>query len=942
MTAPASRYRLRGIRERIIAYFGILSLLVSAALVLVMMYGAPWLGIEGVYRLKEAEIVHALENAADVKKQSILTWLSGRRTELAVIVNSGDFVNATHNLAHRRGGEPAAGDPEVALLSAHLHALKQTSPELYDNLALVTRDGKIAASSDPELVRRPYPFPEFIVDAYSVGATEQIGTARQGGHPVVLISRQVPVRDRAGQETGEVAAVIVAQTRPQQSLESLALLPGLSASRGTCMVMVGPKGELLASVPELAPEPAQEDPLVALLVSRGMSRTESSREEALTDGRELLAAYRYVPIGASEGWGIAIAMDKEQAFAPLTATRSRASLFGLGMIALALVLVGLAAGRIARPIWELRSTVSALEDGDFTARAGPGNLGSDEIGQLALAFNSMAQRIENWHKELEQQVAQRTRELRLEKETAQGYLDVAGVMLIMIERTGRIRMINRTGASLLGGTEHQLIGLDWFDNFVPPEDRAELQGVFGRLMQGEQQLLEFYENKVLTRSNGERLFAWHNKLLYGQGGDIIGVLSSGEDITQKRRAEVERLELERQLLHTQKLESLGVLAGGIAHDFNNLLMAISGNLELIRYVIDLGTPAQKYIDNALQASKRAANLTRQMLAYSGKGGYCVKLVDLNRLVGENVDLMRVSLRKGVILSAHLQSVLPPFEADPGQMQQVIVNLVTNAAEAIGEGGGTINVATGVAGFPAAALAKSRLEQKPAPGEFLFVEVADSGCGMDPESCERMFDPFFSTKFTGRGLGLSAVLGIVRGHAGTILVDTAPGSGTTVKVLFPAPVSVASTKESAAEVAAVATVAVEAGAVLIVDDEEMVRQVCRAMVRGLGYRTMVASDGAEAVALFREHAEEVATVIMDLSMPHMDGMTAAAEIRRIRPEVGIVLSSGFSAEEAARKMAGHGSALFIQKPYDLASLEEVLGLCPADRADSAEGDVDLTA
>ena len=928
MTASGRAQSPVGIRQRITAYFGILSLFASGGLLLVLLYGAPWFGIEGVYHLKESEIVRILENAADVKKQSITTWLSGRRTELSIAANSRDFAEVAQKVARRGAPRAHAGNPHSRYLSDHLRAIKETLPGTYDTLVVVSEDNRITASSDPDQIGRSYPFPEFITSAFAVGATEQIGSTQRDGTPLILISRQIAVRDLDGQETGEVAGVIIAQAKPQQSLESLAMLPGLAAADGNYMVLVGSQGELLASAPELPVSEAENDPLTMRLKSRGMSRTESSLVETLDDGRKVIAAYRYVPIGATDGWGIAIAMDQELAFAPLTSTMTSAAIFGLGMIVLALFLVGCVAGRIAHPIRELRRSVLALEEGDFAVRADTATREAGEINELAVAFNSMAQRMEHWHLELEHEVAERTKELRLEKDTAQRYLDVAGVMLILIDRNGCISMINRTGASLLGCTEAELIGLNWFDNFILPEDIAAVKEVFATLMRGDLQISEHHENKVMTRTNGERLFSWHNILLYDDDGKAVGVLSSGDDITLKRRAELERAELERQLLHTQKLESLGVLAGGIAHDFNNLLMAISGNLELIRHTLDAGSPATKYIENAFTASKRAADLTRQMLAYSGKGGYCVKQVDLNRLVGENADLLKASILKGVTLTARLQPGLPQLEADPGQMQQVIMNLITNAAEAIGAVGGTINVATGMAEFSAELLAKSRLEEKPLPGGYLYVEIADNGCGMDPETRERLFDPFFTTKFTGRGLGLSAVLGIVRGHGGAIFVDTAPGVGTTITVLFPAPVQKAGSSEIGAEAQPAGTTGGDT--VLIVDDVEMVRLVCREMVEGLGYRTFVASDGSEAVALFREHAAEISSVIMDLSMPEMDGLSAATEIRRIRPGVAMVLSSGYSEAEAARRMEGHDGARFIQKPYDLESLRQMLGHCASSR------------
>ncbi|MBJ6798689.1 ATP-binding protein [Geomonas propionica] len=889
MIAPRRRQGwLQGIRERIIAYFGILALAGGGALLFVLVYGTPWLGIEGIHGLKEAEIVRALENAADLKKQSILTWLASRRTELAVVASSGDFVGAAAVLLKQEATPGARDEERVRILCQHLITLKRTIPDAYDTLALVAPSGKIIASSAPDEVGSGYRYRDFLDAAFTMGATEQIGTAWADGHPVILISRQVATRDRTGRETGEVPAVLVSVTRPQQSLEALALLPGLADAEGHQMILVGTQGELLASVPERKQELAARDPLLARLSRQAMTRTESSRLETLDDGRRVLSAYRYVPLGVAQGWGIAVAVDQDKAFAPLVSTKARAALFGLAMIAIALVLVGWGGGRVAAPIRDLRDKVLALEGGDFSARAAAKGGAPQEIGELAAAFNGMAGRIENSHQELEGTVAERTRELRLEKEKARRYLDLSGTMMVLLGDDGRIKMINRAGAQLLGLPEGESLGLNWFDNFLPAGQRKEVREVFEALMRGEQQILEFYDNLILTRDQGERLISWHNILVRDEDGSIQGVLCSGEDITRKRQADLERGELERQLLHTQKLESLGVLAGGIAHDFNNLLMAIGGNLELVRHVLEPESPAVKYLENAHQATKRAGDLTRQMLAYSGKGGYSVKLVDLNRLVGENVDLMKASLRKGATFAVQLQSGLPLLEADPGQMQQVVVNLVTNAIEAAGEGG-AITVATRLSDYGVAQLAQSRLEQKPQPGRFLSIEVADDGCGMDQTARERMFDPFFSTKFTGRGLGLSAVQGIVRGHGGAIFVASEPGAGTRVQVLFPLAASgsdriddvaqaepvrpvaretvlerAAARQEDAREEGAreegareegareegarevppagvAASAAAEGqepggaatGMVLIVDDEEMVRLVCRAMLRGLG-------------------------------------------------------------------------------------------------------------
>ncbi|MEI6634746.1 MAG: response regulator, partial [Chlamydiota bacterium] len=396
------------------------------------------------------------------------------------------------------------------------------------------------------------------------------------------------------------------------------------------------------------------------------------------------------------------------------------------------------------------------------------------------------------------------------------------------------------------------------------------------------------------------------------------------DITERTRAEEKVLEMERRLLHAQKLESLGVLAGGIAHDFNNLLTAILGNLDLALCDLPPVSPARTSVEEAIHATRRAEALTRQMLAYSGKGRFIIANLDLSELVEENAHLLKASLSKSTTLSFHLGRELPPISADAGQIQQVVMNLITNASESLGEQAGIVALSTGVLDCDDEAyLIRSRLVEKPVPGRFVFLEVTDTGCGMDEETKGRIFDPFFTTKFTGRGLGMSAAMGIVQGHGGAITVESEVGKGTTVRVLFPVSKTAAVEREPK-EKAAKGRVRAAGkpplpGTVLVVDDEEMVRRLCTAMVTHAGYRALTAADGYAAAALFRDHADEIVCVILDLTMPGKDGVATFEALRKIKPDVRVILSSGYNEREATRRFLGQGLAGFISKPFEMATL-----------------------
>jgi two-component system cell cycle sensor histidine kinase/response regulator CckA len=401
-------------------------------------------------------------------------------------------------------------------------------------------------------------------------------------------------------------------------------------------------------------------------------------------------------------------------------------------------------------------------------------------------------------------------------------------------------------------------------------------------------------------------------------GKLIGVLGIARDITEIKKAETERLNLERQLLHAQKLESLGVLSGGIAHDFNNLLLAIFGNLDLALMKLPHDATVRKYINHAVNAAKHAAKLTSMMLAYSGKGSFIIKELNLTKLVEENANLLSAAIPKSVKLDLQLDHSLPPVMADAGQIQQVVMNLITNASEAIGDDNGMITLSTGVQKFDQPTLNCSRLEEYLAAGRYVWMEVSDNGCGMDQETLQKLFDPFFTTKFTGRGLGMSAVLGIIRAHKGAFLVKSKPGAGTTMLVVLPI-----STHAQAKETAIAYDTSTEScqhpGVILVVDDEEIVREVSANMIEALGFETLVASDGEGAITIFREQRDRIVLVLLDQSMPGMDGVTVFQKLREIKPDIKVLLASGYSKEEVSERFRGMGLSGFIQKPYNLNSL-----------------------
>ena len=482
--------------------------------------------------------------------------------------------------------------------------------------------------------------------------------------------------------------------------------------------------------------------------------------------------------------------------------------------------------------------------------------------------------------------------------------------------SGRICEVNPMFARIAGRTMEEMVRIDWLKITHPDDIQKDL------------------DNMALMNSGETSGFQMEKRYLLPDGDPVwismtiapVDVKDKGEprhlcmieDITARKRAEKDKQLFDLQLLQTQKLESLGVLAGGIAHDFNNILMAIIGNADLALMKLPPESPVAENLHSIELASSRAADLAKQMLAYSGKGKFVVQAIDLNRLLEEMLHMLKVSISKKAVLCLNRSGSVPTVEADATQMRQVIMNLVINASEAIGDKSGVIAINTGSMECDREYLKNFWLDEGIPEGTYVYLEISDTGCGMTTGTMAKIFDPFFTTKFTGRGLGMAAVLGIMRGHKGAIRVYSEIGRGTTFKLLIPAG------RKRAEENGPDATGDDwrGSGKVLLVDDEETIQATCGMMLRVLGFTPIIANDGREAVEIFRKEPD-IAFVILDLTMPHMDGEQCFRELRQLDPDAKVIMSSGYNEQEVTQRFLGKGLTSFIQKPYRLSQLTEVI-------------------
>ncbi len=434
---------------------------------------------------------------------------------------------------------------------------------------------------------------------------------------------------------------------------------------------------------------------------------------------------------------------------------------------------------------------------------------------------------------------------------------------------------------------------------------------------------------VIERPNGERVTVLaHANPIHDDAGNVVGAVNLLVDITDRRREEDERSRLEAQVLHAQKLESLGVLAGGIAHDFNNLLTAVLGNTSLALMSIPAESPTRPMLRAVEEAARDAAHLARQMLALSGEGHFAFDMLRLDAIVAETTGLLHALVTDPSKLVLHLSPATA--EGDSRQVRQVLMSLVANAADAVGGQGGTVEVRTGTLRGSEVPKGVLSLPGDLVPGDYAFIEVKDSGGGMSEGTLAKIFDPLFTTKPSRRGLGLAAALGIARSHRGAITVTSIPGEGSTFRLML----------RSAEEPSALQRPprdaepgAARQGHVLVVDDSETVRTVTQRALETAGFEVLLASDGIEAIELFQARSADVAAILLDLTMPRMHGLEAFKRLRAIRPGIPILVMSGYGEDEVSARFAGLNATGFVQKPFRaqdvIARLTQVVPLLPRE-------------
>jgi len=865
---------------RLVASFTLLALGTLA-----LAAGAAFFNVRATLR---TTFLDRLKTVAFVKEGELNHWIDEEKDDLVFLAS---------RLAVPRAGHPA----DVGSVNALFDAALGGALDMDEVFLLSAVGGRVIASTDRRHIGSYHVADLFFVHGRARTYVQNVYTSPENGKPTITIA--TPVRDARG----TTVAVLAGHLNLDHIDQIVAERTGLGRTGEAYLVT--PLNDFVSASRFGRPE-----------VKRGVHSAGVTRALAGENGGGLYDNYAGAPVLGAWRWiaprslAIMVEMHADEAFAPARSLLLTMLLIGFATTGVAIAGVYLLARRIAQPILAVAHTASDVASGRFGAVAPVGT--RDEVGVLARAFNDMTSRLNGMVGDLNRQVEETSRANRALEENQQllqAVVDNTANLIVVLDQDARFLLVNRRFEDLFRRRHAEVRGLT-LAAVLPDEAATLLTDAVHAAMAG-QPVVE--RDASIARDGAIHHYHFVAFPLAAPERTPLGVGIIGVDLSERTRAEEERRRLEAGVQQAQKLESLGLLAGGVAHDFNNILTAVIGGTAIALEELGPASPVRADLEQVVASAERAAKLTRQMLAYAGRASFAIELFDLNDVIREMAELIAVSVPKQVRLQHELAADIPFVRADRTQISQIVLNLITNAAEATSRGGSVV-LYTGIRQRADVSLADYRFVPSDAPA-YVELVVEDDGAGMSAETLDKVFDPFFSTKGSGRGLGLAAVLGIVKQSGGTIRVASTPRVGTRFTVLFPA---AAGRPAPAPAEPAPRGADAGSGVILLVDDEDVLRRATRKVLERAGYEVLEAVDGWEAVEMFEAEGHSLTAVILDVTMPVMGGAEAFRQMRAMGPLVPVIVSSGYDQQDTVRSFTGP-EVEFLQKPYRPVQLLDLL-------------------
>jgi signal transduction histidine kinase/HAMP domain-containing protein len=859
-----------------------LSVRLSAAF-LALSLGVLLLAATVSYRTAESalrdRLLDRLDAFAREDASELTDWLSRHRVAV-------QFIAGLPTSSRAAAGDTTSLGIVLRSLSSDVFAVDEVQ-------VLSVPGGRVIYSTDSSRIGDYAVEQLYYLEGRTRTFTQPIYPDARNGHPTLTVA--TPIRGADGSTRAVFAAHLSLDqmerviSKPQDGVPIDAYL-------------ITPLAEFVSA--ERFGRPSQRRGVHSLAIDS--ARAGGSGSGLYTDysGREVIGAWRWMP---DQQLALVLESPQDLAFAPARELLLRSLLVGL--LAAALLTFGVVAivRRITEPMLTLSEAAERVAQGDFTAEAEV--RGSDEVAMLAVAFNGMTAKLRTLYGELANQIDATSRALNEATESRallQDVVDNTTTVVLVVDAEQRLRLANERLASLAQLPTANLLG----------RELEALPGSFGPAVASVLRAASAQDAAVsedVIINDGKEVHSWQVVAfpVRDEHGTRYATGAVATDLTERARIEEERRERDAGVQQQQRLESLGIMAGGIAHDFNNLLGAILGNVELVRGDSPDPVDVRLALEQIGTAARRAAELTRQMLAYAGRASLRREALDARKVLTDIVPLVRATQSRKIdfIIEGFDEPLW--IEADPAQLSQVALNLLTNAAEAIGDANGTV------------VLGGARERKAPTgetgPGEWIHISVRDSGHGMSADVLAKIFDPFFTTKRDGRGLGLSAVRGIVRSAGGILRVASTPGSGTRFDVYFPASHQPAAAEEQPSTT----PTGHRTGVVLVVDDEPALRNVARRALERQGLKVIEAVDGDDGFAKFTQYEAVLSLVMLDITMPGRNGIELLQDIRKQRPKLPAIIASGYDRPDEMAGAQPDDYTRFLQKPFELTTLRELV-------------------